>query len=88
MIARENVLIRPSCDGSDKDPSTAGFRMTILWERSGTGLNQTAHEIFAHVVKEDRSGCMSSEQRLAGVRQLAATVEQRITDALEDSDLS
>jgi len=46
-------------------------------------LFQAACEILSNIVKEDRSRCVSDWQRLAGVRQLAAAVEQGISDGLK-----
>ena len=53
---------------------------------SAIGLIQTAGEIFVHIVKENGSGGVSVGQRVAGVWELAAAVEQGIANGLEDFD--
>ena len=51
-------------------------------------LFQAAPKILPHKMEEDGSGGLSPGQGVAGVRDLAAAVEQRIADRLEDGDLS
>ena len=63
--------------------TTRSLQTTRQCQMAGLRLVQAACEIFSHVMEEDRRGCLSFGQRFAGVRQLAATVEQGIADGLK-----
>lgn len=54
----------------------------------GGALSQAAGEILPHIVEEDRCGCVPIGQGFAGVRQLAAAVEQGVAERLEDGDFA